>query len=367
MKPKIISSFTIEEDDPPNSLIAKTGIKQKGPAKERGSFFILPKYFGNTLPQTLKEFYYKSGYFSLFKTLQIEIVSDINLCLKLWKEFSSQKTLFDIWEFRFAFYQGYKHKPYFISLKNQLENLALLPLWYEKEKKKYFWFGGEWQEEMKFFSKDPNFIPILLSIAPSPLLLNAISKDSVESLKDKMKFEEDEPKYILNLEGFRNHEDYLMTLKKNTRRNLRKDRNKIKRLNPEIIINNFSDFETLVELSKRRFAQKGEKTDWEDERRVETFRQVIKLSGKSYFVRMISVKIGEKIAGVDLIAIFNNTYYTLKCGYNVKEFPGIGNFINLFEIDDAIFLGMKKIDFLQNNYDWKNKYFEPLPLFKYEK
>jgi CelD/BcsL family acetyltransferase involved in cellulose biosynthesis len=158
-----------------------------------------------------------------------------------------------------------------------------------------------------------------------------------------------------------------MTLKKNTRRNLRKDRNKIRRLNPKIIINNFSDFDNLVKLSKKRFEEKGEKTDWEDERRVEAFRQVIKLSGKSYSTRMISVKIDEKIAGVDLIAIFNNTYYTLKCGYNVKEFSGIGNFVNLFEIDDAISLGMKKIDFLQNSYQWKNKFFKPIPLLKYEK
>lgn len=368
MKPKITSSFNAkEEDEPPDILIVRNEIKYREPVKEGGSFFILPQHFENTFPLTLRNFYYKNGYSSLFKTLQVEIVSDINRCFKLWKEFSLQKTLFDTWEFRFAFYLGYKHKPYFVLLKNQSENLALLPLWYEEDKKKYFWFGSWWQEEVNFFSKDPNYVPILLSLAPSPLSLNAISKDSVEPLKDKMKFEEDEPKYVLNLEGFRNHEDYLMTLKKNTRRNLRKDRNKIRRLNPEIIINNFSNFNTLVELSKKRFAQKGEKTDWEDERRVETFRQVIKLAGKSYQARMISVEIGEKTAGVDLVAIFNSTYYTLKCGYNVKEFSGIGNFINLFEIDDAISLGMKKIDFLQNSYKWKDKFFEHVPLLQYEK
>jgi Ni2+-binding GTPase involved in maturation of urease and hydrogenase len=38
-------------------------------------------------------------------------------------------------------------------------------------------------------------------------------------------------------------------------------------------------------------------------------------------------------AGVDLICLFNNIYFTVKCGYNVSEFPGIGNFINLWEID----------------------------------
>jgi len=41
--------------------------------------------------------------------------------------------------------------------------------------------------------------------------------------------------------------------------------------------------------------------------------------------------------------------------------------MNLFEIDDAISLGMKKIDFLQNNYEWKERWFEAVPLFKFRK
>ena len=323
----------------------------------------------------------EEGVGSFFVAKNIEIVSDINQCFKLWQEFSPQKSIFDTWEFRLAFYKGYQYKPHFLLLKNKVdehpfisthrcarvnEDLALLPLWYDIDKKRYTWFGSDWQEEVRFFAKDPNYMPILLSAAPSPLSLNAIAKDSVEPIKN-LKFENDAPKYILNLEGFRNHEDYLMTLKKNRRHDLRKDRRKIERQNPEIIINNFADFDHLVELSKKRFREKGEETDWENPRRVKTFREVIKLGGKSYQIRMITIKINGKVAGVDLICLYGKTYFTLKCGYDVQNFSGIGNFMNLLEIDDALKLGMKKIDFLQNNYGWKSQYFQPLPLFKYEK
>jgi len=304
---------------------------------------------------------------------KVEVVSDIKECEKLWRQFSPNLTLFDTWEFRNAFYEAYKYEPYFLVLKKNGENLALLPLWYEdknfydKNLKRYTWFGSDWQEEVRFFAKDINYIPLLISVAPTPLYLNAISKDSAEKLKDKIEFKEDEPKYVLNLKGFKNHEDYLMTLKKNTRRNLRKDRNKILRQNPEIVIDNFSDLDILIELAKKRFKEKGESADWEDPRRVETFKNVIKFSGRSYKVRMVKVKINGKEAGVDLICILNKTYFAVKCGYNISEFSGIGNFINLYEIDDAIKLGMEKIDFLQNNYQWKNKYFPPVPLYKFEK
>jgi len=303
----------------------------------------------------------------LFETLRTEIISNINSCFELWQEFSPRKTLFDVWEFRLAFYEAYKYKPCFLLLRNQSEQLALLPLWYEDDKMRYSWFGGDWQEEVRFFAKHSKYIQFLLSCAPSPLLLNAISQDSVGPLKRKIGLEADEPKYVLALDGFRDHKDYLMTIKKKTRQNLRRNTRKIEIQNPTIIIDNFSDIEHLIRLSKERFKQKNEETDWEDPRRAEAFRQVIKLAGKSYKTRMISVMIGNEIAGVDLVALFGGCYYTLRCGYNVKDFPGIGSFINLLEIDDAIKLGTKKIDFLQDNYEWKDKLCQTVPLFRYEK
>jgi len=330
-----------KEEDPPDSLKLE-------PGKEIGSFFV-----GNFL--------------------KIEVISDLDQCYKLWQEFSPMRNLFDTWEFRYAFYLGYKYQPHFLLLKKNGENLGVLSIWYEdnnfynKNKTRFVWFGSDWQEEISFYVKDKNYIPILISAAPSPLYLNAISTEGLGDLIFKIPFQEDEPKYILSLENFKNHEDFLMTLKKNKRRNLRKDRNRILKQNPQIVINNFSDFKYLVELAKNRFYQRGEKADWEDSRRIKTFEKVIELAGRSYQTRMITIKIGEKIAGVDLICILNNTYFTVKCGYNVAEFSGIGNFINLFEIDDAIKLGMKKIDFLQNNYEWKAKYFKAFSLLKYEK
>lgn len=309
----------------------------------------------------------KNGASLPLKKLQIEIISDIGSCFELWKKFSPRKTLFDVWEFRLAFYKAYKYKPYFMLLKNRSEELALLPLWYEDDTRRYCWFGGDWQEEVRFFSRHPRHVPVLLSLAPSPLLLNAITQDATRHLKRKVRFEEDDPKYILVLRKFRSHEDYLATIKKKPRQNLRRNRKRIEAQNPRIVIDNLSDFEHLVRLSKERFKQKSEETDWKDPRRIEAFRQVIRLAGKSFKIRMITVLINRKVAGVDLIALFEKCYYTLRCGYNVKDFPGIGSFFSLLEIDDAIGLGMRKIDFLQESYEWKDVLFQTVPLFKYEK
>ena len=322
-----------------------------------------------TLPLELQQFYQTNGYASLLKDLKLETVSDIDRCHTLWQEFGPYQTLFDTWDFRFAFWQGYKHTPHFLLLKNPIENIALLPLWYEKEKRKYFWFGSWWQEENSFFVKDVIFLPLILQLCPKPIYLNAISLEGATQVQNLLNLEPDDSKYILDLTKIGSVDDFLANLKKKKRYNLKRDRRIIEAQNPRIVFDNFTDFETLVALSKERFRQKGETTDWEeDPRRLETFRQVIKLgqSQKDYRVRMLTVTIGERVAGVDLVALFNNCYYPLKCGYDVKNFPGIGNFVNLLEIEDALNLGMKKMDFLEIGYGWKDKWFEEVPLFKYE-
>lgn len=376
MKPKTLSSLSEdgEGDEPPDRLTTKNRINHQGLKRQTGSFlidknnlqFLKPLSVSN-LKTISPQSHSKNRYSPVFKGLRIEIVSDIEGCFNLWNEFSPKKSLFDTWEFRFAFYLGYKHKPYFILLKNLNENIGLLPLWYERDERKYFWFGSSWQEENTFFVKKPLLVPLLLNICPAPVLLNAIKVSNISAMKEFVDLKFDDSKYILNLSDIKTSEDFLMKLKKNRRRDLRKDRGRIERQNPKIIINNFSNFDDLIRLSKERFKQKGEETDWEDPQRVETFRQVIKLAGRSYKIRMVTICIGEKIAGVDLIALFNNCYYALKCGYDVKNFSGIGNFINLIEIEDALKLGMRKFDLLQNNYEWKNRWFEEVPLLKYEK
>ena len=361
-------SESIEEDQPPSQVrnLSNTGFPFVG---ENELTPIYPHLYQNTLTNKQKNYYESNEHALPLKSLVVKIETDINTCHKLWKEFSPNETVFDNWNFRLAFLKGYKRTPYFILLKRGQENVALLPLWYEDDKERFTWFGSDWQEENKFFTKEPLLIPVLLALSPSPIFLNAISANIPYWTKDVIKLSPDDPKYILDLTNFSSSENYLESLKKKKRYNLKRDRNKIQSLAPKIIIDNFQDIDKLIKLNIRRFKQKGENSSLEDQRSVETFRQVIKLGNKkdSYQTRMITVVIDGKVAGVDLITIFKNCYAPLKCGYDVDKFPGIGSFVNLLEIDDAISLGMEKIDFLEIGYGWKDKWFTEVPLFKYEK
>ncbi|MBD3279664.1 MAG: hypothetical protein GF390_03060 [Candidatus Pacebacteria bacterium] len=231
---------------------------------------VYPGYFQKTLNETQRDYYHQHGQIELVYALSLQVITELDHCQQLWQEFNQAQSLFDTWEFRLAFWQGYQHQPYFLVLKTKHQPLALLPLWYEADRKKYFWFGSWWQEDNRFLVKDELLIPLLLAVCPQPVVLNAMI-ELPWWLQQTMSFTADDPKYILDLTGLQSVEDFLLTLKKKKRYNLKRDQRLIEGQQPQVLFNRFEDFPLLVKLSKQRFAQKGETTDWDDSRRVKTF------------------------------------------------------------------------------------------------
>ncbi|PIS14135.1 hypothetical protein COT65_00555 [Candidatus Shapirobacteria bacterium CG09_land_8_20_14_0_10_47_13] len=294
---------------------------------------------------------------------KLKVETDLSRCRQLWQKFSPHKSLFDTWDFRHAFYLGYHEQPYFMTIIFKDEPVACLPLWYEDDNREFRWFGSWWQEDNTFFALHESLVPIMLKVLPKPTLLNAISCSP--ELANRFKFALDDPKYILHLTGLASADDFLTRFSKKRRYNLKRDRHKILDQNPKTIINRFADLKHLARLSMDRFHAKGEDSDWEDPGRVKTFEAVIS-EAKEYQPRMITTEINGQVAGVDLVAIYKGTYYLLKCGYDIANFPGLGNYTNLMQINDALRLGdIQKMDFLEISYGWKDKLLEEVPLYQY--
>lgn len=298
------------------------------------------------------------------KDLLFRVETDLSQCQLLWEEFSPNESLFDLWDFRLAFWRGYQYQPYFITLSFQGEIISVLPLWFDKEDNQYTWFGGSWHDENVFFSKSPKTIPLLLKLIPGKTRLFCIRNQ--ESF-----LENDEEKYLLDLKNFSSLDDFWGILKKKKRYNLKRDWKKIQALKPEIIINDFSHLETLFKLNINRFdgmILADNKSTFLSKEKQKTFREVVNLA-KDYQVRMISTKINGKIVAVDLVALYKKTYYCLAGGCDVAGHSGLGSFANLQLIKDAIELeNIELIDFLQGDVNWKASWkLGTRPLFKFAK
>ena len=325
-----------------------------------------------------KTFLSKNGYVNLSKKLMLKVFSTEEEIEDLWKRFSEQFSVFDLWEVRCAFWKAYNFSPYFISLlkgnSEHSEVIGLLPLWHNSDKLekgddpdecdagKFVWFGSNWPEDNVFNISDPELIPLLLTAAPSPLELACIRpKTEYEFLKDFPQFTlEEEEKYFLNLERYKTVDEYLSKLKKKKRYNLKRDRKKILSLRPQIFINRKNDLEELFNLNIMRFREvfpdePDEHSAFEDERRKNVFRNLSKYSG-NYETRIITTVINGQIEAVEFGLVYNKTYFALNAGADISSYSGLGVFSNLLVIEDAVELGCKKIDFLEGDNNWKESW-----------
>ena len=73
------------------------------------------------IPKTKKNHYfYKNGLSHIIPRLKVKVHSEIEECYELWEKFSTKKTLFDLWDLRYAWYKGYKCKPFCPILENHI-------------------------------------------------------------------------------------------------------------------------------------------------------------------------------------------------------------------------------------------------------
>lgn len=313
--------------------------------------------------------FYQNGLSKIIDRLHVKVHSSLEQCYALWEEFSPKKSLFDLWDFRYAWFEGYQFTPYFYAIYEGKTPLALLPLWYDDDRKRYEWFGSDWMEDNDFFVTDEDFINVLLKLIPKSMYLNGIEQIPKEIVDDILVCPDDD-KYFKNIKNFKTMGDYLLTLDKKHRYNLKRDYHHILGFVPRIEVSetdSFDEFKLIVSLSNYRFNGEGEEeSDLVDERRVEAYRGILSNSG-IYKTKFIKVFIQDYLAAVDLNVVYKDRYYTLRGGNDVERFPGIGNFMVYLEFEDAIKNQYSLVDCLQVDYSWKHKYFDSKKLLEVKK
>ncbi|MBI3619721.1 GNAT family N-acetyltransferase [Candidatus Roizmanbacteria bacterium] len=296
--------------------------------------------------------------------MKIRIESDQKNCKKLWNRFGHPSSIFSEWDFRMSFFTPAVHRLHFMHFQVANEEIAA-PLWYDKEKKYYEWFGGEFCEDNVFLAKKKPDIKTIIASLPRPLLAKAIVDSSPFYKKDEIK-------YIRSVSFVKNLEQLLRLFSKKHRYNLKRGYGQIKRLSPKIRwITDVKDgrkyLSRLVKLSKRRFPEGNEDESIFFRKHMEgCFLALIK-NQKSYRLKLLIVEIKNKTAAVDIIAIYKNRYYPLIGSNDLVHFPAVGNFTTYLEFEDALKNGCDLIDALQGDCNWKHRYFDKQPLYKFER
>lgn len=324
------------------------------------------------IPKTKHNFFfYKNGLSHIIPRLKVKAHTDINECYEIWENFTQKKSVFDEWEFRYAWYKGFENEPFFYTLYEGKNIVGSIPLWYNKSKNIYEWFGSDWMEDNKFFVKDHEYIDLLFKILPSPIYLGSFEYQT--QWKNKNIFSEivpDDPKNIKKLTEYSSIYDLLKSFNKKRRYNFKYDVKKIEKQKPRVSVikgYNAECMKSLFKMNIERFkSDENHKSIFEDAKIRKTFEILVK-KAKTYEAKFIKVEIGRKTAAIDLILEYKNTYCVPIGANNIAEFNGIGVFMMYKEFEEAIKNKFEFIDTLQEDYGWKHRYLDPSPLFKWQK
>ncbi len=320
------------------------------------------------IPQNKKNhFFYENELSSLIPRLKVKVHSDLEQCYNLWNHFSTNESLYDLWDFRYAWYQVYEYKPFFYTIYEGKNPLASLPLWFNHDAGRYEFFGGWWSEDNTFFAKDERFIDFLFEIVPTPVSLEGIKLTfNREGKKINSFLVEDDKKSIINTRTYKSIEDYMGELKKKYRYNLKADHKRIQEQKPQIKefeMCGFDKFHNIIDLNKKRFNGHSYFNNIDS---MKGYEFVFK-NAKSYTYKTIEVDIDGVKAAADLIIQYNKQYYTPIGANNVDEFSGIGYFMHYYELEDAIKNQAEIVDCSQIDYGWKHRYFDQMSMYKIEK
>ncbi len=331
--------------------------------------------FTHLIPDTsANKHFYKNGLSKLIPRLTLKVYTDMEKCFSLWEAFSPKETLFDEWDVRYSFYQGFKYKPHFYTIYEGRKALGILPLWFNELEKSFEFFGGWWIEGTSFFVTDEHLVDFFMAILPTPVKLWSLRKDQPF---DRMKVfgkvqTEDDMNYFKNIDGLSSIDSLMKEYKKKDRHNINADYQRMRSygVRLEVVDKNkqaqLQVLEKMFDMNKKRFINTPDKSTFEQEGYRTAFRQLVKNVG-SYDVKFFVAKIQKHIAAIDMVITHNDTYYQFQGVNDIKRFNGIGNYMVYVELKDAIDNGYKMVDCLQEDHSWKHRYFDKVDRFCFTK
>ena len=291
---------------------------------------------------------------------------DLEQCRRIWEQNWPVKEIFDLWQVRFCFHEAYLNPLQFHTIEQCGRIKGFLPLSWNEESDKFVFFPGEtwqgktWLEQNRIIADNSEVMEKMLEAVQGPMHLRYLSWDPI--LDDVHQSKEDEIGYHFypGLFDF-SFENYWLGFSGKSRKKIRTELNKLENQKLTFRFNQFEDLDHMFEMNQTAFANNSY---FNDTRFYNSFDRLACFLSEMGMLRIITILVGDKIAAVDMGAVFNSTY-TLFAGGTNTEFPGIAKIINLHHMEWACKQRFKAVDFLCGDFNWKKRFhLSPRPLYE---
>lgn len=292
------------------------------------------------------------------KNIIIKEITDLKEAEEAWKKLSPNETIFDDWDFRIIYYNFFNYPIHFYAGFDGDELVGLLGLQYTEHKKCLEFFGGGYFDDNKLLVK-PGYeetAPIFFSQIKMSASLQFM-KQNYEGV-DGITLQDQ--RYFLPIEGFSSSSEYIEKMwSGKSKQNFKAQIRKLEANDIKIVEDDFSNYEKMVELNINRF---GEDSSFKIPYRTEFFKKAM----EKFQFHTIGIFVNGKLESVGLSAVYNGIYNGLNSGTN-PEINGLGKYLVLKKIDQAIKTGSKIYDANVGDLGWKESFkFEKRPQYKFE-
>jgi hypothetical protein len=297
--------------------------------------------------------------------MQIEILTDPDECRAAWQKYWPVTGLFDLWPVRSCFHAAFLRPLLFLLARKNNNVEGFLPLCWNADSQNYVLFPGEtwqgktWLEQNRLIAKTPDVADKLLQSVPGPFHLRYLAWcPLMENLGGILP---DETGYLFYPEHYDfQMENFWRGFPGKSRKKLIGEIERIKAHNLSFRFNHLADLEALFQLNVNAFKANSY---FYDDRFHRSFERLAAFLWDANMLRVTTVRVGEKIAAVDMGAIFNRSYTLLAGGTN-PDFLGIAKAINLHHLEWSCRQRFDVVDFLCGDFNWKQRFrLTPRPLY----
>ena len=285
------------------------------------------------------------------------VISDLEEAEKVWRALSPNEMIYDLWDFRYAFYKVYSYPLYFYTVYDNDEPVALLPLQFNKD-----WNGLEFIAEELAYDNHPfikkgyeYLIPELFNEVTMRTKIFDIA--GIDEFTKGLPLEENSV-YFYNIELYNNFDDYLLNAFPNGRKRYNFNRlllNLERDHDVKVIYDDYSDLELLMDFNTKYF---GDESYLRTKEERQPFFDLIKLA---YNWKMITIEIDGKKLACSLSLTYKDTYYYLIVGSDITEVPDAFKYLTKINLAEAIKNKVKIFNCALGRGGWKeywhlNKY-----------
>jgi hypothetical protein len=298
--------------------------------------------------------------------IKVSVCRDIREAKQLWQRHWPQRCLFDLWPVRACFQSQFNHSPYFLVATQDGKFCGMLALsWIDEEQcfghfPGEVWRGKTWLEQNKILAGNSEVLSALLEHIPEVARIRYLTGASCLPSVSSAVVDETGYLFFPKQYGY-SFQGYLKCFSGKSRKKIRIEMDRLKAGGLSYRYDCFEDIEHLFRMNMENFK---ENSYFSDLRFLRSFENLAAWLHANKLLRVTTVIIGDKVAAVDIGAVWGSTY-TLLAGGTHADFPGVAKLINLHHIEWACHQQLAEVDFLCGDFNWKERFhLTPRPLYK---